>query len=294
MCVTGSSSASWLLLAGVFMLSACTLDDVDLGTTCDCAPRYECVAMTCVLLGAGDATTDSGGPGDGGPDGAPSDADLDAPPPISCLDTVPGALFCDGFEQSLRSRWTETVLRDGTATIVSAPVHDGVGALRGESTAAGGTGAVFAAELGDASSGSLYLRAWVQVPAGVPVDQVVVLALGDTTNGWVNVTLESGGVVSLLVGNDASATRPGGGPGWAEGAWRCLRLEVDIADTGGAVRLFAGDDATPIVEGTALDTLPPGNYDNLLAGVAFSAPSQGPTAVLVDDVAVGTAPIACE
>jgi len=73
--------------------------------------------------------------------------------------------------------------------------------------------------------------------------------------------------------------------------WVCIGLDVGVADTGGTFALsFNGSE---VGMWSNVDTLSPGGYDRVTAGMPYAAPGQEMGSVFSDDVEVSAQPVGC-
>lgn len=297
------------------MIASCAFGEVDLeGKQCPCSAGWVCDERdnVCVQsLEARDASAglDAGRPPpredastipdsglDAGPlpfDGGPPDSGPpDAGPPTECEGALSGAIFCDGFEDGPGfDAWTSGgATTDGTLTWVEDVVYRGRGALRAETTVAGGTARLRTTTSPGVSSGDYWFRAYLRFPSEVILDHFDFGYSGPSTGGgvsyyiaddrprlWLNETMTPVGTMALL----------------PRDSWVCLQYHLTISDTEGALEIFVDGVLARSVD--AIDTSPGAAYDRLGIGITYTDVSQPqPLVVYVDEIAVGTSPLPCD
>ena len=247
------------------------------------------VALVVVLLaGCGRVGYDVGAR-DGGLD-ATSEGDA-ATPVDECIAQHAGARVCSGFEGDVGTYWSITT-RDTATLGTTTGAHRGARALRAE-VAGGGATAYAHRRFAPIASGDLWMRAFVRVAAPASSVGVNLLAVehegSDVFGIDVNVGLE--GRVHLY-GVEAGTFDAADDVRVAADEWVCMELRVLVSDDAGELELFL--DGTRVVSATGIDTYPAGDYDRVLAGVAWSDADQGSFEVLVDDVVLDVQPIGCD
>jgi hypothetical protein len=258
---------------------------------------------------AGDGAAETGG-GEARPTDVLADgraADLAPPPPdagapdsapeTGCQGALASALLCEGFEEPLLTRW-QRLVSNGNVVRVTQPVLVGMGALEARSVANGGNGFMITGGLGGKTSGTLHLRAHVRVPAGVALNGVTVLALGENRapRGGISVVLSDGGLLVVLKprGQQAPEVIVAGGPTplrIARDRWQCVQLQTVIGRGSGSVRLSV--DGQMAVQSGGVDTLPAGGFEEVSVGMVYSVPDQTPIRIGVDELAVSANPLPC-
>ncbi len=234
---------------------------------------------------AGPALDASPMPADASP--VPADASGTPPTPDSGTSTCPGGLLiCEDFETSLAG-WT-FVRSDGTATATMQDSHSGVGSLE-LATRSAGAFAYLESRLMPVSSGTLYLRAFLKVPASNAATVYDVVAVSNASAD-VGVAASFSGTGMSLSSLSTNAAAPGKVP-FPRGDWVCFELALSVSAASSAQSELNGVlDATLLIEGG----VPSGGYSRVALGVVRSAPTQGPTRILVDDLVIATSPIGCE
>lgn len=251
--------------------------------------------------GVRDGGMDGGGM-DGGRDAGAPDAGFDAGPP-STLCPIPGAIFCDGFEQwdpaadAGRSdagprTWVRRV-RDGGAVTVVTEVNDGGDVYLGAKSAKMTTPtdvAQAAAVYGFDSpitTGDLWVRAFVYVPSTFELTGFTLLYLAPGTNGE-GVAVQVAPTALMMLFEAPGQSEP------ADSAlpldqWACIELHIVVADSGSA-ELY--------LEGTSTgwwptDTLPTNGIQGVLIGMENPLDGQGPAEVFIDEVAISRSRLGC-
>jgi hypothetical protein len=214
--------------------------------------------------------------------------------PDECEGALAGALACSGFEdQDAAVGWTETTIL-GSADIehTSDEVHRGRGALHAQSSGVESV-AVVSREFAPVRAGTLYLRAYLRVPADVPTDTINIFFIGaepapDPFTG-VDINLEQG--VPQIFSPQFAPDRRDGTVAIPRDEWFCFRAELVVDDEDGSIELFVGDDSALLA--TGVDTLPDEGVYTFRAGVDWSSAQAERFEMYLDDVALGTDPIPC-
>lgn len=309
------SPSGWPLFAAVLglALAGCVLSPIDAtGRECPCATGWRCVDGRCERcpsdqpcerdagsMDAGtdasvDASTDTGT--DTGTDAA---AMLDAGPASLCESSVPGRIWCSGFEGSVAEEWTRIDWSPrGRVEVVTSPVHRGrsAGLVAGES--GGGAGFYRFNREGlthSPSAESLHLSFWIWRSEHAQSGPVLFIRLR-TMGGegsYLDLTLHPDGTVEPEYRDSGGGTTvrfPAQSDlSIAPGAWTCVRVEV-LLDAAGDLRLWQGDTAGSEVERdvtwlSGSPDLTGDVFDRLYVGLTSTAED----AMLVfDDVALGT------
>lgn len=209
-------------------------------------------------------------------------------------DSHPSALVCSGFEQSDLSAWDETIeVGDATIDVARDRAHSGRGALHAESLAAESV-AVVAREFTPVTSGTLYFRAWLYIPADVATNTINILFLGDFATPdpfrGLDFNLEQGALQLYSPGNapDRVTSTSGVIP---RDEWFCLQIELDVAKQG-AVR--ARVNGALQLEHQPIDTLKERGVHLLRAGVDWSSAQAERFELSMDELVLATSPLACE
>lgn len=312
-------------------VAACTLDDVSLqDKRCPCAAGWTCNEREDVCVrGTPDAAMDAGsdgalpdarpdappprdaGPEDGGPpdadrdDGGAPDAGTDAGsdagsdageadagrPDSECDGTLSDAIFCDGFDDASGfTAWSGgTSETDGNVSRVTDPVYRGSGALRAETTATAGDAFLRSGSLTTVGSGPYWLRFYAYFPASSPLSHADVAAIYSSTSSTDSAVFVYTDTARLWIGEtETTVTSTDTLP---RDTWTCFQVRLAVSDTDGEAELFM--DGTSLGS-VATDTRPGSGYDGLAAGITYSADSQEPTVVYLDEIAVGTSPLPCD
>ncbi len=287
--------ARWLTVALGVGLAACTVGDIDLtDRPCPCIDGYRCIDDRCRpdegSDGGADAGDDDGGATDGGERDAfvaGSDAFRDGGVLGGCeADIGRRVLFCDDFERDLASSGWASDAEFGTTSRVDLGAS-GFGA-RMETTTSAGMAAIDHA-VPARSAGTLWVRAWVRVPAPTiasPLRERDAIAVGSATERSVRVIAGDEGRLGLEV--DGTMDEAASAAPLESGA--CLRLEVALASTtAGSATLYLGD--TEVARVIDTPTLPSsGSIDRVWTGIVEV---DGPIALEVDDVAVDGSELDC-
>ncbi|MEU7384280.1 cellulose-binding domain-containing protein [Streptomyces sp. NPDC042207] len=243
------------------------------------------------------------------------------PPPTTTPPTTPPpstgcgtAVVCSGFEDQTGTTpsgaWQFTApdcQGTGTATVDTSVAHSGGRSLRIDGRA-GYCNHAFVASTANLSSVGpvMYVRMWVRHTTAFPAAHVTFVSLSDSSQG--GRALRVGGQNGALQWNRETddATLPAQSPaGVAQsrplptGSWQCLRFAIDT--TAPKLDTWLGDEQIP---GLHADGVPTQDVDQQwLARTTPPRPTAlrlgwesygtGDDTLWFDDVAVGSAPIAC-
>jgi len=226
------------------------------------------------------------------------DAAADASVPNDGLDAsvadCSGALVCSAFEGELRAEWPETVIEgSGEIERSTARAHSGVGSLHVSSRSMESVADVVK-RFSALRSGSLYLRAYLYVPAG-PTDIINLFFVGsrpDPFNGdpFVGVDLNVVDGALQLFSPQAKPTRQTGTLEIPRDRWFCLRAELAIS--GDATAAVFIEDAQAL-RATGIDSLADDGVSMLRAGIDWSSSQATLFELFMDDLVLDTKPVAC-
>ncbi len=272
---------------------------IDAGTRVDAGPRLDAG-----LLEAGREELDAG-------------PVVDAGQPLSECRTggsLGATAFCDGFENPGLHGWVRQL---GFGSVTAVPAEDDVQPYLGrlmlraqiDRTSSwaelfncpfrpGGScpATVAEAEPGETvTSGDVYMRAYVYVPAGVDIGDVSLLHIGmhrgfDEPPAGFNI---DGNAAAMYIGaapkwlpEDDDSGAP-----WPFGQWVCVESHLVVADVDGSASTSI--DGQVVVEGDGFDTRPEEPYLRFGVGVGWSGDNQAPLRVYFDEVAISRTPIGC-
>ena len=259
----------------------------DAGGRVDAGPSLDAGTDAAAALDAGaDAGDDAGD--DAGQDAGPDDA---GPDDTSCDDVHAGAIFCDGFETGLGAWSMTTASATGMVDTVATPAFRGHAALRARTLASTSLAYALASPLGARTSGDLYFRMWMRIPAGVPVTTVYTLAAHESVaprNGFDLGTVTASTATATL--STAAHAFSSTDAVFGRDTWACVEAHVLIAASG---TFEVWVDGTAVVADTGRNTLPASGYSDLLVGILGVEAGQPPTTVYLDEVVVDTARIGC-
>ncbi len=140
------------------------------------------------------------------------------------------------------------------------------------------------------TSGSLYLRQWVQlISSSALTSQNLVVEFADTSGTESNTVQFITGdqwAVDLVSGSYSAQVGPGT---LVRNQWVCMELIMVVSNTVGTWRLIV--DGQNYVTSPMLDTLPSNEIQNTIIGLASSGDA---VELLVDDVYIGTEVVGCE
>jgi hypothetical protein len=215
----------------------------------------------------------------------------------NCYDALEARPVCQGFEQPIVEPWWEAG-ENGTVNLTSAPTYIGDGALAAHAMMGQ---ARFVGRLAWPSgirSGSIYLRAYVYVPASAVIDTAVVLGMSeiDFPYGGVTVALkdtgtaldvhpEGAGKNAILVTRPTPFHLP-------RNRWNCVQLAIGVSAEG-SVRLTVNGTVAIQSEGP-LATLPGLGFRGLSAGLIFTDELQPAIDVYIDELVADTSSIPCD
>ena len=310
--------APWLA-AVVLIAGGCVLRDVDLDNKrCDCASGWVCDSARDVCVredsDAGDTGSDAGlsdaGFSDGGLDAGASDAGAsdagasdagasDASSPDAGLDDTicdepMSPIFCDGFEMGL-APWVPTET-DGSVAVGlprgAVPPYRGRGVLSAHTTGPGAEAAVQRV-FAPVRSGTIYVRAYVNLTPAMVSERVGLIFLGANSVPFRGVTLQvtAAGEAELYLGT--GDVRLAEGVPFPQERWVCVQLKMDVHDTVGTVSLRL--DGVLAAQGDALDTNPARGVAQAVFGVEATSPTQfDDLTYYVDEVAISRSLIPCD
>lgn len=232
----------------------------------------------------------TGADGGTGSDAAGEDAGMD-----ECAGTYSEAILCSGFEQPLREEWPDRV-ETGSAQVqrFTDQAHSGTASLQAVSSGPKSR-AVVVDNFAPLREGELNLRAYVFVPAEVPTEIMNIFFVGDDaasneTFEGVDFNLAANGVVQIFMPlhedprRDGTLTIP-------RDQWFCFQARILLDNDDGAVQAFVN--GAPAVELLDVDTVPEGGVRQFRTGIDWSSEQEAPFEILIDDVVLDTAQVAC-
>jgi hypothetical protein len=194
----------------------------------------------------------------------------------------PGVLLCEDFESGL-TRWTRMF---GVVSTSSVQVHAGSYAL--EATIPTGGSAYLDFDLVPiVTSGELHARAWFYFPSGQEVRHVDVLWLWANPGGAAAYVYLDG----LSAWDEATRQALNTGTTVVRDRWLCVALDVVIDATAGLVAVNLDGAEQGRLSG--LNTTSVGGWDLFSVGLIQGLDGQPAMTMYVDDVALGTVPLAC-
>lgn len=223
-----------------------------------------------------------------------TDADTDeSPDETACDDLLSEAFLCDSFEGSLLDHWDSTSASVGEVALQDVVVYRGGSALRAESFAFGGVAELWFEGPATITSGDIYARLYLQLPASDALHALTFLWVGEAVSPWQHI-----GVQALPHGRLAVWIEE---PGlWEQSdeavlpldRWTCIQMRVGISETSGSLELWI--DEAPAIAIADSDTLPIHGYSGFGLGVPNVDEHQGPYAFYIDEVSIGTTPLPCD
>jgi hypothetical protein len=204
-----------------------------------------------------------------------------------------GAVVCSGFEQAELSDWSETeVVQAGAIERSTQRAHAGSASLHASSSASMSE-AVVAASFPALRAGTLYLRAYLYVPADVPTETINIFFVGDSPTpdpfSGIDFNLEDGAV--QIYSPESAVQRQTGTLQIPRDRWFCFRARIAIDEAAGRVDAYIDDELALRAE--ELDTLPAAGVHLFRAGLDWSSEQDAFFELYLDDVVVDTHPIAC-
>lgn len=193
-------------------------------------------------------------------------------------------LFCDDLEDPSLAAWPSQF---GVVQHTTSRAHTGTGSLLASSDGVLG-GSATVAPLSAVTSGELHARGWFYVPSNFDILKFNLFqlagdgpgALAVVDQGDLNAYLGVAGAETIYTTVAMPLDR-----------WVCIGLDLVVADVGGSFAISI--DGTQVGSVSNVDTLSPGGYEDVTAGMPYAAPGQEMGTVFVDDVAVDTQPIPC-
>lgn len=166
------------------------------------------------------------------------------------------------------------------------------------------------ADLPGITSGGIYMRAYVYIPSTLPDGTELVMGHASVMHMGTHRGVFGREVVvgfnndvdrvSMYVGTirERIEPRPPMGmtdtrPPFPRDEWVCVRTEIEVDPSAGSVATYIGDDSTPEVERTGIDTLPAFPYRHFGVGLGFTDDVANGAELFIDEVAVGRSPISC-
>jgi hypothetical protein len=255
------------------------------GSTCaeSVAARQQCggeqTAGVCLLACEGDADCDS-------ELACVQGACVERAQPTRC-DDHPDALFCSGFDDAALPEWSLSAPPQSTLATTTRHRHAGPSSL--EARASGDfSRSRYVGEFPVQRSGTLHLRVWMFVEPDTVLANLHVITIGDVDTGDWGVSLE------FFEGAQAVETPTvlpvGEGVAIPEGRWFCMRSEIELSDSDGAVRVWLDEQQAARL--TGVDTLPAAGSHNLTAGIDHSAQEEH-ASVFFDELLLETVPVSC-
>lgn len=207
-----------------------------------------------------------------------------------CSERYRSALVYENFENDVPFTWSQGT--GTTAVRTTERFHTGEASmlfLQGEQQSE-----VEVREMIEAvTSGTVYGRAWVYVPANTVTGTIKLMAFvnsGGDARGTDIQILPNGQlrVFSSIEGRNSSSQSNA----HPYDAWFCLQTAVQVGDPGGAA--YVAVDGITHVEMLDLDTLPFGGINSLIYGLAHTSFEQAGGMVHFDDVVFDTEPVTCD
>jgi hypothetical protein len=207
------------------------------------------------------------------------------------------ALICAGFEDAdWRASWTDIVIENaGQIDRSSERAHSGPSSLHAQSRGPE-TVAVAMLRFPAVRSGSLYLRAYVYVPSGVPTQTMNLFFIGSRpdpagADPFIGLDINLEGEVLQVYSPQSDPRRQTGTQTIPRDRWFCLRADVEISRSA-EVALYV-DDALALRAG-GVDSLPSEEGVTMLrAGVDWSSDQAEHFEVFMDDLVFATRPVDC-
>lgn len=209
----------------------------------------------------------------------------------SCDDATvdPSLIICEGFEGPAITGWSQ----GGSESVVlaSSRSHRGRASARGTPSATGGSNAFLQRTFPPLTTGTLHLRAHVFIATAEKSLYDIIKVEDQSATDYLSLVVD-GGALGVFVAQGDVGLLPQTLP-IPTGQWTCIRWEIEYG-TDSTIRLFVNGGQR---EWNGINTVlgvPSAGIGALLLPVPPSAPFAGALDVYVDDVAMGTAPIACD
>jgi hypothetical protein len=210
-------------------------------------------------------------------------------------DAHPDALVCSGFERPGFPDWTTTsIVGQATVAQTTAQTYDGNGALVASSTAKEST-AVVLDEFPPITSGDLYLRVHLYVPADLPTDTMNFLFVGDyaTPDPFKGIDFNLlDGAPQIYSPESAVQRSTSTTVVIPRDRWFCMQVAIGLSATDGTLRLDV--DGVNALDLQKLHSLPAAGVHLLRAGIDWSSEQDAPFSIYMDDLVLDTTPIACD
>jgi hypothetical protein len=205
------------------------------------------------------------------------------------------AILCSGFEQPDLSDWTRVeVVNLAHVEQTQTRAHAGKGSLFAGSTGQK-SAAVVAHEFPPVLNGELYLRVFLYIPEGLPIETMNILFLGDYATPdpfkGVDFNLE-GGALSTYVPGDRPDRFTSTTLVVPRDRWFCLQIQMTVSANAGALTMRV--DGEIGLEQTNMNTRPAGGVHLLRAGIDWSSEQTDPFDLYLDDLVLATTPVGCE
>jgi hypothetical protein len=207
------------------------------------------------------------------------------------------ALVCSGFERAdVAADWSDTVIEEaGELERSTTRVHSGEGSLHATSRAMQSV-AVVVARFSPVRSGTLYFRAYLYVPSGLPTETMNVLFIGSRPdpdpdqNPFVGLDLNIVDGVLQSYSPQAEPKRQTGTAMITRDRWFCLRAEIGIGSHA-EVALFVDDGLA--LRATGVNSLADSGVSMMRAGVDWSSSQDAFFELYLDDVVLDTRRVTC-
>ncbi len=214
-----------------------------------------------------------------------------------CASALGGAAWCapfeaTGFETLTFGRDYRSEVGGGAVALSTDAPGRGARSLRATAGPTSGAQALVGrSALPPVTSGMIYLRALIYVPASVTAGTVTLLSVGEAAPPYAGVAVGmSGGKFQLSF--TTAGSYPVSSVTVPRGSWHCVDLAVRVSDGDGAATLRM--DGAQVQSVTGLDTRPAGGISNGNAGILYLAPAGASAEARFDEVAFGTAPLSCD
>ncbi|MAQ15132.1 MAG: hypothetical protein CMN30_10120 [Sandaracinus sp.] len=299
-------------VVGLLTSVGCVPEAVDLqGRACPCAQGWSCVDDVCIegehdggaATDSGIDPVDAGMPGDAGAEdagGEDAGGDLDAGPDLGADDAGVDAgpcgtadtIVCDDFEgMALLEEWESLQQNGGVALLSADRAHAGVQSLHATSTETSGA-AYLSQSLPDITSGTIYGRAWIYLPASSAHSSLTFMMFAEERAPWPLVALQltQRELGRVWVGPPVSRHLTGSVT-FPRDRWVCANLEVTVDSAGTTVRSTV-DGMVAAEETLTSSVLDVAQRFDL--GIQYTGMESPSADIYVDDVEVSLAPLPCE
>lgn len=216
----------------------------------------------------------------------------DAGDPTRCDDAFVSALFCESWEAGRDTTvwpWVETMDLNTVGVSGTRP-YRGESALEANAVNAGRSWVIAPALVPQRTTGEIWLRAYVYVPASATAPEIDTLQLVDARSPYHGVYLHiTGERARAILSENGAATSDVAFP---RERWNCVAIGIGIDGANGWLRLRTNTGADTLLNG--VDTLPAAGYGNVHAGIYVNPAPTSEVSVSIDEIVIDDALIPCD